>query len=328
MGGPGDVGEQAGGEAQPGAARRRRRRPARSRRRAGRHAGRSGRARPRPRAPPRSADRARALGARQLVVEQALADAEAGDDQARRARARRPGRRAADWRWARSGSATARPSGMSRSAALSTLASTSCSSRGRSDRHVMLVGDRQRMIGQRHVEPGQRAPAAADQVEGPPAAGALEAGAGDRLGDLLGERASPFSASASRRSTPSGSEALRPTLPPATSTSSRLPPPRSPTMPSASGMAESTPCPALLPSSSPERMRGSKPSARDLGRGRRRRSRPRAPRRWRRCGCGPPSSGGPAGGSARARRARAPRACASIAPVSPTPGRGRPAPSR
>ena len=31
-------------------------------------------------------------------------------------------------------------------------------------------------------------------------------------------------------------------------------------MPSASGIAESTPCPALLPSSSPERMRGSRPS--------------------------------------------------------------------
>ena len=60
------------------------------------------------------------------------------------------------------------------------------------DRHVVLVGDRQRMVGQRHFEPGQRAPAAADHVEGPARRRAFEARAGHRLGDLARERGLAF----------------------------------------------------------------------------------------------------------------------------------------
>ena len=49
------------------------------------------------------------------------------------------------------------------------------------------MGDRQRMIRQRHVELGERAPAAADQIEGPPFRSAAETGRADRLRDLAAD---------------------------------------------------------------------------------------------------------------------------------------------
>ena len=105
-------------------------------------------------------------------------------------------------------------------------------------RHPHTVRDRQRIIGRDHVDPGQRAPRSADQVERPARAAV----------------ASPLRCSAARRIVaraalrrrrrqhrPAARRAAAtmpvPASPPSTSTSSRLPPPRSPTMPSAPGIA-------------------------------------------------------------------------------------------
>jgi hypothetical protein len=55
------------------------------------------------------------------------------------------------------------------------------------DLHGMLVGNRQRVIRDRHFEPRQRAPAATDHVERPELGGLAEAGASDGLADLASE---------------------------------------------------------------------------------------------------------------------------------------------
>ena len=83
-----------------------------------------------------------------------------------------------------------------------------------------------------HVEPGQRAPRAADHVEGPPAPRParpdVSSAPAQRLGAACARRrhrlADPKHAEAAAR-------CCAWTAPPLTSTSSRLPPPRSPTMP-------------------------------------------------------------------------------------------------
>ena len=147
-----------------------------------------------------------------------------------------------------SGCATARRRGCPARLALSSRRSAARSSPRPVDRHRMLVGDRQRMVGQRHVEPRQRAPAAADHVEGPARGGACRSRRRrPPCAIFLAKRASPLRRRA-RRGGARRAAARRaaPTLPPATSTSSRLPPPRSPTMPSASGMAEMHALPGQL----------------------------------------------------------------------------------
>ena len=66
------------------------------------------------------------------------------------------------------------------------------------------------MVGERHFEPGQRAPAPAHHVEGPARRRAFEAGAGHRLGDpareprlaFLGERVEPKHAERQRGAAP------------------------------------------------------------------------------------------------------------------------------
>ena len=62
----------------------------------------------------------------------------------------------------------------------------------------------------------------------------------------------PLPPSEPSRSTPSGNDACSWPRPSATRISSRLPPPRSPTMPSASGIADSTPSPAACASCAPD----------------------------------------------------------------------------
>ena len=120
------------------------------------------------------------------------------------------------WHWAGSGTRDSEIGRNARGLGLVELARAARAARaGRSGGMIVLVGDRQRMVGQRHVEPGERAPAAADQVEGPALGRAVEAGgARPPCATFLAKAASPFAASASRRSTPSGSERAAPTLPP------------------------------------------------------------------------------------------------------------------
>ena len=98
---------------------------------------------------------------------------------------------------------------MSRIAPCRACASASRSSARPAGRHAVLVGDRQRMVGQRHVEPRERAPASRRPCRR----------AGPRRRPRSRRRRPPWRPawrthrpsrpSASRRSTPSGSEALR-----------------------------------------------------------------------------------------------------------------------
>ena len=236
-----------------------------------------------------SGSSARSLG-RQLVVEQALADAEAGDDQPVGIEHADQRLAAAGSHWAGSGSATARPTGCRGRSPLSIFASAALRSVGPVDRHVVLVGDRQRMVGQRHFEPGERAPAAADQVEGPARRGALEAGAGDRLADLLGERGLAFlqqRVEAQHAERQRGAAADPAAARPRPARGCRRRDRRRCRRRREWRRARPAPpfCPLPRRTGCAARSRGGGP-----GRGRRRRSRPRAPRRWRRCGCGPPPS--------------------------------------
>ena len=101
--------------------------------------------------------------------------------------------------------------------------------------------DVQRIAGLPHVQPGERAPGAADGVEGAALAALEQARAAKRLlDDLLGllERLSGTSCSASP---PSGSVTPGLTRCQWTSVSSSEPPPRSPTMPSGWWKPETTP---------------------------------------------------------------------------------------
>ena len=186
-------------------------------------------------------------------------------------------------------------------------AAASCSSARAADRHDMLVGDRQRMAGQRHFQPRERPPAAADQVEGPARRRAVEAGAGAppwrpssrRSLAFRGERVEPEHAERQRGAAP--------TL--AAGNLDQLQAAAAEIADDAVGVGDggkhALPRPLAFLLAGEDARIEAEPA--DRGRGRRRRSRPRGPRRWRRRGSAPRPSARSAGGSGRsAASARAP----------------------
>ena len=105
-------------------------------------------------------------------------------------------------------------------------------------RDVVVMDDVQRIARLLHVQPGERTPGAAHGIEGlagllAQPAHVLDGVDDGLLGIALARRHQP--------SGPTGSVLELPSLPCPTATSSRLPPPRSPITPDASGMPQITP---------------------------------------------------------------------------------------
>ena len=146
----------------------------------------------------------------------------------------------------------------------------------------VVVHDVQRIALLPHVQPGQRAPGAADGVERrlAPFASTFEAASASTA--IFSAFFSDFSEASSSRRPPSGNVSPSPILAPLTSTTSRLPPPRSPATPSGSWKPEMTPSADRRASSAPREDRDLDAGDRlDRGDELRRRWRPRAPPPWR-----------------------------------------------
>ena len=167
-------------------------------------------------------------------VKQPFADAEARQDQLARLATRRPAATGSSPPPARSRAAPGRsPSSASRPASRPCCRSSPAALRP----HRILMLHRQRIVGGDHVDPGERAPRAADHVERPPAPASRQPALLQRRRKMSRARSLAVGI-ASTRSTPSGSEIAVTHRAARTSASSRLPPPRSPTMPSAPGIAD------------------------------------------------------------------------------------------